>query len=142
MIPESGAVQPGAMYGPSIDGLPVDVAAAYLEARRCMSVDAFTAVETLCRKILMHVAVEKGAAEGATFASYIDHLETAGFVTPPMKEWVKLIKDHGNESNHRLPTPTRERAEGTIQFTAQLLRSVYEMDHLAKKFGKQNVATR
>jgi hypothetical protein len=100
-----------------------------------MSVSALTATEILCRKILMHVAVDKGAEQGATFASYIDHLIDEGYVTPPMKEWVNLIKKHGNDSNHRLEAPDRGRAEGTIYFTAQLLRTVYEMAHLATRFG-------
>jgi hypothetical protein len=130
-------VYPGIAYGPVIEGLPQDVAEAYGEARRCLSVNADTASEVMCRKILMHVAVDKDAKEGKTFAHYIDHLTAQGYVTPPMRGWVDLIREHGNESNHRLPTPSRERAEGTLQFTAQLLRSVYEMEHLATKFGQQ-----
>jgi hypothetical protein len=51
-----------------------------------------------------------------------------------MKLWVKLIKDHGNQANHELDPPDKSRAEATVTFTAQLLRSVYEMDHLAKQF--------
>jgi len=97
-------------------------------------VNAFTATEAVCRKILMHIAVDKGAKEGQTFASYIDHLEKAGYVTPPMHEWVKLIKDHGNEAQHQLRSPERQRAESTLLFTAQLLRSVYEMGHIAARF--------
>ena len=129
-----GTVYPGVAFGPAIDGLPDDVSAAYEEARRCLSVNADTAAETVCRKILMHIAVDKGAKQGAPFASYIDFLEKAGYVTPPMRDWVKLIKDHGNEANHKLPPPERQRAEGTVLFTAQLLRTVYEMGFLANQF--------
>jgi hypothetical protein len=100
-----------------------------------MSVNAHTAAEALCRKILMHIAVDKGAKEGTTFSSYIDHLMKEGYVTPPMKEWVTLIKKHGNEASHRLDPPERARAEGTVYFTAQLLRTVYEMAHLATRFA-------
>lgn len=126
---------PGPSFGPEIDGLPDDVSEAYGEARDCLSVNATTASELICRKILMHVAVDKGASEGESFASYIDYLEKEGYVTPPMRGWVKLIKDHGNQSTHKLPRPERERAEGTLLFTAQLLRSVYEMGHLADQFA-------
>lgn len=83
----------------------------------------------------MHVAVDKGAKAGETFAFYIDYLEKQGYVTPPMRGWVKLIKDHGNDSTHKLPKPERKRAEGTLIFTAQLLRTVYEMEHLAGQFA-------
>ncbi|MDE2139806.1 MAG: DUF4145 domain-containing protein, partial [Gammaproteobacteria bacterium] len=117
---------PGLAYGPVIEGLPDDVSAAYKEARQCLSVNANTASEGMCRKILMHIAVDKGANEREPFAAYIDFLEHEGYVTPPMKEWVVLIKDHGNEANHKLPASDRQRAEGTLQFTAQLLRTVYE----------------
>lgn len=129
-----GSVAPGSAFGPVVEGLPTAVEEAYNEARRCMSVSAFTAAEGICRKILMHVAVDKGAAEGKTFSFYIDYLAGQGYVTPPMREWVTLIKDHGNEAAHRLEPPERQRAEGTVLFTAQLLRSVYEMGHLASRF--------
>lgn len=133
------SVSPGSPFGPAIEGLPADVAEAYDEARRCMSVNAHTAAEGICRKILMHVAVDKGADEGKSFVSYIDFLASEGYVTPPMREWVDLIKNHGNESTHRLKAPERARAEGTLLFTAQLLRSVYEMGHLASRFTPRAV---
>jgi hypothetical protein len=115
-------------------GLPSDVAAGYEEARRTISVGAYTSCELICRKLLMHVAVDKGAKEGKTFASYIDHLVAEGFVTPPMKDWVRLIKDNGNEATHLLLAPSRERAEGTLMFTAELLRLTYEMSALAAHY--------
>ena len=132
-------VVPGVAFGPKIEGLPDDVADAYAEARRCLSAECNTAAEGMCRKILMHIAVDKKAKEGGSFASYIDYLEAQGYVTPPMKEWVKLIKDHGNEAQHLIAAPDRKRAEGTLIFTAQLLRTVYEMGHLAGQFTTPNV---
>lgn len=54
---------PGSMFGPQIQGLPKEVMGAYSEARNCYSVNAFTATELICRKILMHIAFEKGAKE-------------------------------------------------------------------------------
>ena len=130
-----GKIWPGARFGPVVEGLPDDVKEAYQEARDCLSVSATTAAELICRKILMHIAVDKGADEGKAFAFYIDFLEQQGFVTPPMRGWVILIKNHGNEATHRLPKPERKRAEGTLVFTAQLLRTVYEMGHLASQFN-------
>jgi len=88
----------------------------------------------MCRKILMHVGVDKGAKEGDTFASYLDYLQSQGYITPPMMEWVKLIRDHGNKSTHKLERPERKRAESTLDFTAELLRVVYEMQHMAAKY--------
>ncbi len=130
-----GRIFPGAAFGPVLQGLPEPVEAGYEEARRCFSTNAFTAVELMCRKILMHVACDKGAKEGQTFVSYLDYLEKEGYVTPAMRNWVKLIKDHGNESTHRLETPDQGRAAGTLLFTVQLLRTIYEMSHIAAQFA-------
>ncbi len=129
-------VLPSICFGPKIEGLPSEVDSAYEEARRCLSLNAFTACELICRKILMHIAVDKGASEGDSFASYIGFIEGQGYITPPMKGWVDMIRRNGNNSTHKLIPPEKERAEGTLMFTAELLRLVYEMDTIAKKYMK------
>ena len=129
-----GNVYPGALVGPNIEGLPYDVEEAYQEARRCISVNAFTACELVCRKILMHVAAEKGAKEGEDFTTYLKYLETHGYITPAMKGWVDIIRQHGNKATHKLAAPDNERAESTLMFTAELLRIIYEMEYLAKRY--------
>jgi hypothetical protein len=135
-------IVPGSAFGPTIEGLPDDVRAAYDEARRCMQASSFTGAEPLSRKILMHVAVEKGAKEGDKFAAYLAHLEKEGYVTPPMRSWVGLIRDNGNAATHKLATPDRQRAESTVMFTAELLRLVYEMEYMARKYvGSPPAAT-
>ena len=128
---------PGTLFGPIIEGLPENVEEAYHEAKSCMSLNAYTACELLCRKILMHVAVEKGAKEGEPFSEYLSYLEEKGYITPPMKKWVDLIRQHGNKATHRLESPNKERAESTLMFTTELLRLVYEMQYLAKKHMPQ-----
>jgi hypothetical protein len=65
---------PPSPFGPEVDGLPADVADAYQEARNCMGVGAFTAAELICRKLLMHVAADKGAKAGEAFITYLDFL--------------------------------------------------------------------
>ena len=46
----------------------------------------------------MHIAVDVAKSkEGDTFATYITALEKAGYVTPPMKPWVDLIRTRANE---------------------------------------------
>lgn len=126
---------PGPVFGPVVEGLPTEVEEAYSEARRCFSINAFTASELLCRKLLMHIGVDKGANEGLEFVKYLDYLAQAGYVTPPIKKWADLIRQHGNKATHRLATPDRQRAESTLLFTAELLRIIYEMDFIAQKYG-------
>jgi hypothetical protein len=131
----NGTTFPGVAFGPVLQGLPDDVAAAYEETRGCMKVNAFTAAELLCRKILMHVAVEKSAPEGKTFVFYLEYLEKAGYVTPPMKGWVDTIRTNGNNSTHKIAAPSQDRATSTVMFTAELLRLTYEMQYLSDKFA-------
>ncbi|WP_405807154.1 DUF4145 domain-containing protein [Streptomyces sp. NBC_00210] len=132
----SGEIQyPGPKVGGDVDGLPGDVSQAYQEARACASVAAYTAAEVMCRKILMHVAVDKGAEAGKSFAFYLTYLGDQGYVTPPMKPWVEVIRKNGNIAVHEIPATDKERALGTLIFTEQLLRMVYLMEHLANKYA-------
>jgi len=130
----NNTVYPGTPFGPTIQGLPSEVEASYNEARRCMEVNAYTAAELISRKILMHVAADKGAKEGESFVAYLTYLEEQGYVTPPMKGWVDLIRQHGNKSTHKLDSPEQKRARSTVMFTAELLRLVYEMEYMAQQF--------
>jgi len=131
---DNGVLYPNSKFGPIIEGLPKDVLNAYEEARSCFSVNAFTACELVCRKILMHVAVDKGAKEDEAFSYYLSVLEEKGYITPPMKKWVGLIRKHGGKATHLIEAPDQGRAEGTLMFTAELLRLIYEMEHMADKY--------
>ena len=133
---KGGIMIPSVNPGQNLEGLPSEIEASYQEARRCFSVSAFTGCELLCRKILMHVGVDNGAQEGQSFASYLDHIENIGFITPPIKDWADLIRKFGNQSTHKLDPPDQKRAETTLMFTMELLRIIYEMKHIAKKFNQ------
>ncbi|WP_191305245.1 DUF4145 domain-containing protein [Lentzea cavernae] len=125
---------PTGAAGEAVEGLPTDVAAAYTEARRSASVAAYTSSELMCRKILMHVAVDKGAEAEKSFANYISYLQDEGYITPPMHPWTDLIRQHGNIATHEIPATDRERALGTLTFTTQLLRMIYEMPYKVQQF--------
>jgi hypothetical protein len=131
-----GNVYPGVAFGVKLEGLPGEVEMAYTEARNCMSVDAYGACELVCRKILMCVAVEKGATEGESFSSYLSYLGEKGFITDAMMGWVEIIRENGNKAAHKIEQVDKKRAESTIMFTAELLRIVYEMEFMAKMYGK------
>jgi len=139
-----GAVQridkntyPGVAFGMKLEGLPGEVEVAYTEARNCMAVDAYGACELVCRKILMCVAVEKGAKEGEPFSSYLTYLGEKGFITNAMMGWVEIIRENGNKATHEIEKVEKKRAESTIMFTAELLRLVYEMEFMAQKYANK-----
>ena len=131
-VSNNGHVVPEPLLGYDIEGLPELIKNAYLEARKSFSSESYTACELMCRKILMNIAVQKEALEGETFAYYIDYMIKEGYVTGPMKPWVKQIKDNGNEATHTINAPDYERAKTTFEFTALLLQIVYETAYRMK----------
>lgn len=124
---------PGLQFGGVVASLPEEVERAYSEARSCMQISAFTAAGMLCRKVLMHVAVERGAPDGKTFAFYVDYLDTEGYLFKNSKPWVDEIRNMGNDANHDLTVFTGEQAKEAITFTEMLLRMVYEFPAKLKK---------
>lgn len=124
---------PGNPFGDPVDHLSKHVATVYEEARRCMAVNAYTAATMLCRKLLMNIAVEKGAKEGDSFASYVDYLKNNGFVPQGVESWVKEVKEKGNVANHEVAPVDKSESEDIINFLEMLLKFIYEFP------GKRNV---
>ena len=117
---------PGISFGENVPNLPADVAAVYEQGRHCMSVNAYGAVVMLCRRLLMHVAVERGAPPGASFADYVQYLVDHGYVAPTNQPWVDAIRQVGNEANHELPAQTNDDAKRLLEFSEMLLKIVYD----------------
>ena len=118
---------PSPVFGQSVDDIPVkEVNDLYEEARRCMSVRAYTSAVLACRKLLMNIAVDKGASTGKSFIDYVDYLAVKNYVPPDGKEWVDHIREKGNEATHEILLMSREDAEALIEFTEMLLKFVYE----------------
>ena len=118
---------PGVPFGGDVEFIPPESAAIYREARNCMTVDAYTAVVLLCRKLLMHIAVAEGAKEKDTFAAYVEYLITAGYVAPKSRGWVDRVRTKSNEANHEIAPITRADAEELITLSQMILRLVYEL---------------
>jgi hypothetical protein len=118
---------PGPILGENIQFLPNDVEQLYNEARKCISVNAYTASVLACRKVLMNVAVSKGAESGKSFASYVKFLDDNHFIPPDGKDWVDHIRKKGNEATHEIPNISKEDAIELLEFVEMLLRFVYEM---------------
>lgn len=118
---------PGPMVGEDVPSLPDDVRAAYDEARSAITVNAFTGTVMICRKILMHVAVDKGAKTNQSFQRYVGWLAEEHYVPKGGEVWLSYIKDRGNEANHEIPHMTYEDATALIQFREALLRNVYSL---------------
>jgi DNA-directed RNA polymerase subunit RPC12/RpoP len=122
-----GTLHPSPRFGRAVQGLPADIAALYDEARGCMSVPAHTGAVLLCRKILMHVAVEVGAGTGLKFIEYVEYLADQHYVPPNAKGWVDHIREKGNEATHEIVQMSKEEAEQLMSFTEVLLQLMYEL---------------
>ena len=92
---------------------------------------AYTASEIMCRKILMHVAVDvAGSQPGKNFVEYINDLEASGYITTGIKPTIDSVRDRGNIANHELPASTEPAALTTLRITEYLLRGTYELPGL------------
>jgi len=121
-----GNQYPSSLFGRSVDNIPSEqVNDLYEEARRCMSVRAYTSAVLSCRKLLMNIAVDKGASTGKSFIEYVDYLSTNNYVPRNGNQWVDHIRQKGNEATHEIQSMSKEDAEDLIEFTEMLLTFVY-----------------
>lgn len=122
----AGMQVPGVSLGSKVDHLPQVVKELYEEARKVTSQGAHTSAVMACRKILMHVAVEKGAAPNQGFVAYVDHLVNNRYVPPNSQPWVDRIRAKGNEANHEIKLMGQQDASETLGFVEMLLKFIYE----------------
>jgi hypothetical protein len=128
---KSGAIYPTAPAGGIVPHLPQDVARAWQEVRTSHAVAAYTASEMMCRKILMHLAVDVAKSKpGKKFVEYVDDLDGAGYVPPGARHVVDQVRDRGNIANHELPASTEKDSLTTMAITEHLLRTIYELPGL------------
>jgi hypothetical protein len=105
----------------------------YAEARRATASGCYTAAVLCCRKLLMHIAVAKGAPEGENFVSYVEFLSDKHYVPPDAKEWVDQIRKRGNEANHEINMIEETDAAELMAFVEMLLKLIYEFPAAIKK---------
>ena len=84
----------------------------------------------VCRKLLMHIAVEEGANEDKSFKYYVDWLEENHYVPPNGKDVVEYIREKGNEANHEIVPMEKEDAEALIGFLELFMKFIYEVPQL------------
>jgi len=130
LFDESDAAWPKPTPGRSVQHVPKDTNKLFEEARLATQAGSYTAAVMACRKVLSHIAVEKGAKENQTFKAYIEYLADKGYVTPDGRAWVDYIKDRGNDANHEILLMAEKDAKGVLHLTENLLRNVYELPML------------
>jgi hypothetical protein len=133
-IDDDGKQYPGVAFGDAVADInDAGVASLYNEARRTTAASCYTAAVLCCRKILMHVAVAKGATEGGKFIEYVEYLAKSGYIPPDAKDWVDHIRTKSNEANHEIALMSKADAEELMSFTGMLLKLVFEYPAAMKK---------
>jgi hypothetical protein len=123
---------PGTSFGKPVQNVDKILSEIYEEARRATSAGCHTAAVLCCRKLLMHLAVAKGAKEGDSFKSYVEYLATKNHIPADCKPWVEQIKDIGNEANHEVKMMNKEDAENLVLFCEILLKILFEYPATAR----------
>lgn len=136
-IDVDGSQTPGPAFGNVVkDIAEASVRDIYEEARRAASAGSYTAAVLCLRKLLMHVAVSKGAKPGDTFVAYVEFLASNNYVPPDAKDWVDHIRKRGNEATHEITIMKKEDAEELLAFSEMLLKVIYEFPAAMKrKYG-------
>nr|WP_244297964.1 DUF4145 domain-containing protein [Leuconostoc lactis] len=124
---------PGVNYGNSVHDIPNNVNSVYEEARKSFSVQSYTGVILLCRKLLMHVGVDLGADENKNFVYYVNYLKDNHYVSQNSGEWIDSIRKFGNVATHQIVVNTKADAEKMIKFCEMLLKMNYEYPALMNK---------
>jgi len=124
---------PGVPFGNSVTHTPEELASLYDEARRSTAHGCYTGAVLLCRKMLMNIGVNQGAAEGLKFIEYVNHLASKGFIPPNGRQWVDHIRNKGNEATHEIALMSEQDAKELILFTEMLLKFIYEFPSMIPK---------
>jgi len=117
---------PGVAVGRAVENLPKEISDLYEEIRKATSQEAYTAAVLSCRKLLMHIAVEKGAEKNLNFIDYVDYLAKNHYAPPNSEPWIDRIRQMGNEANHEIKIMSRNDALEIINFLEMLLKFIYE----------------
>lgn len=119
---------PGSSYGSEISNLPVTVESIYNEARSSYKVGAYTAVILICRKVLMNVAIDRGANPNLKYIEYVDYLLNEGYVPSKSKQWIDDIRKEGNSATHDETSKNKTDAKKILDFVQMLLLINYKFN--------------
>jgi hypothetical protein len=124
-------------------GTPEPELEMWREVRQCFSVNAYTAVAMLCRKILLHMVFTYQRSHDPNakptdmgFAAAVGYLADNGVITADQRALADNIKKIGNKANHELPQITKQEAGDIALFIYFLFLSAYEMPSRARYESK------
>ena len=109
--------------------IPADIADDFIEANRCISVEAKKATVTMCRRVLQTACISKGVNPNLDLVKQIDELESKRVINPSMKDVAQTIRKIGNWGAHPQGDPlkdvTIDDALEILKFTSEFLDEVF-----------------
>lgn len=129
---------PGNRFGSPVQDVPDEVNSVYEEARSSFAAGAYTGVVLLCRKLLMHIAVDLGANNNLRFVEYVSFLNEHHCAGIRSEQWVDQIRQLGNQANHEIRINSKEEAQRIIKFCEMILRINYEYPSIASENNNDN----
>lgn len=107
--------------------LPPLVSATWNEAVDVFRVGAYASAVVMCGRTLEQAAVERQVPAGKTLQQRIERMRADGLITNEFKgamDYVRLIRNVGAHAGQPV---SPESAEGTMRFTLQTLRLLFEV---------------
>lgn len=117
---------PSAIGEWDVGHLPPDVARDWEEARNVYRVRAYAAAVVMCGRTLEAAADALGVS-GPTLGQRISKMLHEGLITRQFKDAMSYVRLIRNTGAHAGAVLSRESAEGTMRFTLQALRLLFEV---------------
>ncbi|WP_339094621.1 DUF4145 domain-containing protein [Deinococcus sp. VB142] len=119
-------IYPYPFPSPTSSEIPEEIRANLMEAKSCMSVNAYRATVVMCRRALQMACINKGANVSDNLVAQINHLKTAAVITADLHEWATVVRWVGNDGAHPGGAGVdKEDAENMLELTEQFLHVLY-----------------
>jgi hypothetical protein len=117
--------------------IPTAIAAAAIEAEKCLGVGAYNACGVMTRRA-MHSLCENMEAKGKDLFGQLKDLKERQLITPSLHEWADGLRVLGRDGAHpEFPEVTAEDAEDGVNALREVIRYVYILpDELMQKRKK------
>ena len=124
-----------------IKNMPSGMYEIYDGVSACLEKGLPTASVILCRNLLVHIAVGKGAKEGDSFGNYLTHIEKEGYVPPVIKPVFEEVLRIGNKANHYTNNTieiSQEEAQKIAGFMEAFLTLFYEYQDMIQNKDEED----
>jgi hypothetical protein len=116
---------------------PLEIKKDIDEAKLCLSVNAFRACASMCRRAIQQACIKEGASKNKDLEKQIDELKEKGVITEQIRKWAHSCRYLGNDASHpENPEVTKEDAEDVLSLAEQLMNILYVMPAISEKVNK------